>query len=55
MISLTQRMKSFFKSSKIKKVSLTDLTGWSGREVAALTGHKLVVEQPAAEEDHGGR
>ena len=53
MISLTQRMKSFFKSSKIKKVSLTDLTGW--RQVAALTGHKLVVEQPVVEEDHGSR
>ena len=51
MISLTQRMKSFFKSLKIKKVSLTDLTGWS----AALTGHKLVVEQPVVEEDHGSR
>ena len=50
MISLTQRMKSFFKSLKIKKVSLTDLTGWS-----ALTGHKLVVEQPVVEEDHGSR
>ena len=52
MISLTQRMKSFFKSSKIKKVSLTDLLE---RQVAALTGHKLVVEQPVVEEDHGSR
>ena len=24
-------------------------------QVAALTGHKLVVEQPVVEEDHGGR
>lgn len=54
MISLTQRMKSFFKSSKIKK-SITDRLDRLERQVAALTGHKLVVDQPVVEEDHGGR
>ena len=46
--------KSFFKSSKIKK-SITDRLDRLERQVAALTGHKLVVEQPVVEEDHGGR
>ena len=52
MISLTQRMKSFFKSSK---KSITDRLDRLERQVAVLTGHKLVVEQPVVEEDHGGR
>ena len=34
------------------KKSITDRLD---RQVAALTGHKLIVEQPVVEEDHGGR
>ena len=37
------------------KKSITDRLDRLERQVAALTGHKLVVEQPVAEEDHGGR
>lgn len=54
MISLTQRMKSFFKKLEDKK-SITDRLDRLERQVAALTGHKLVVEQPVVEEDHGSR
>ena len=37
------------------KKSITDRLDRLERQVAALTGHKLVVEQPVVEEDHGGR
>lgn len=37
------------------KKSITDRLDRLERQVAVLTGHKVVVEQPAAEEDHGGR
>lgn len=37
------------------KKSITDRLDRLERQVAALTGQKPVVEQPAAEEDHGGR
>lgn len=37
------------------KKSITDRLDRLERQVAALTCHKLVVEQPVAEEDHGGR
>lgn len=36
------------------KKSITDRLDRLERQVAALTGHKL-VEQPVVEEDHGGR
>ena len=37
------------------KKSITDRLDRLERQVAELTGHKLVVEQPAVEEDYGGR
>ena len=37
------------------KKSITDRLDRLERQVAVLTGHKLVVEQPVVEEDHGGR
>lgn len=37
------------------KKSITDRLDRLERQVAALTGHELVVEQPVAEEDYGGR
>ena len=37
------------------KKSIIDRLDRLERQVAALTGHKLVVEQPVVEEDHGGR
>lgn len=37
------------------KKSITDRLDRLERQVAALTGHKLVVEQPVVEEDHGSR
>ena len=37
------------------KKSITDRLDRLERQVAALTGHTLGVEQPVAEEDHGGR
>lgn len=37
------------------KKSITDRLDRLERQVAVLTGHKLVVEQPVVEEEHGGR
>lgn len=37
------------------KKSITDRLDRLERQVAALTAHKLVVEQPVVEEDHGSR
>ena len=37
------------------KKSITDRLDRLERQVAALTDHKLVVEQPVVEEDHGSR
>lgn len=45
----------FIKIKLEDKKSITDRLDRLERQVAALTGHKLVVDQPVVEEDHGGR